>query len=452
MKTRARFLYSIFLGATLLLFQNCAEQSKMQPPDDEGPDILALRISPKTPTVPVGAKLTFTSSGGTNPKTFSIVSGGGSIGSTDGVFTAPAVTGATVVKVRDSKGLEDQTTVTITGAGALAATFSPNPVRIGDLVTITASGGTSPYTYKKIVGEGILTGNKYQAPVTATGDQAYILVTDKVGAVVTVPIVVPKPSQKVFLANQLFTVPTRVTTLHVKAWGGGGGGGGNDSSALGGAGGGGAYAYKVLNVTPGQLLGIYVGGPGFGGKSDADKSGVGLGGYPGGARGGYSRLGSGAGGGGGGWSGVLNGTTPLLVAAGGGGGGGAGYRSADSCGSGGGGGQDGFGATYSNPACGFGGEAAAMTGDDGSFGRDAAVQSGGGGGGGGGLKGGKGGGVVTSGVYSGGGGGGGSSWGTVVAPGQRRTPGHASDPDRATAGLGGAPANMGNAGRVILYW
>ncbi len=111
-------------------------------------------------------------------------------------------------------------------------------------------------------------------------------------------------------ALQKFTVPNKVTSIQVKAVGAKGGTGGR-----GQVGGAGANITTTLNVTPGQVLYIVVGG--FPGQSATAKYGYG-------GNGGSSVVSS-YGGAGGGLSGVFTSSTPAnanaLVVAGGGGGG-----------------------------------------------------------------------------------------------------------------------------------
>lgn len=112
-------------------------------------------------------------------------------------------------------------------------------------------------------------------------------------------------------AIQQFIVPNRVTAIQVNAIGakGGTGGGGQPGGA-------GANITTTLNVTPGQILYIVVGG--FPGQSATAKYGFG-------GNGGTDNSGTGYGGAGGGLSGVFSAGTPAtinaLVVAGGGGGG-----------------------------------------------------------------------------------------------------------------------------------
>lgn len=107
-----------------------------------------------------------------------------------------------------------------------------------------------------------------------------------------------------------FTVPDNVWWIKIEAWGAGGGGGAQASpNASGGSGGGGALATSVLNVTPGQLYNVYVGG---GGDQPLLPPGTLTGGTP------YRSPGPGSGGG----YAAFYGSGELVVAGGGGGGGG----------------------------------------------------------------------------------------------------------------------------------
>lgn len=116
-------------------------------------------------------------------------------------------------------------------------------------------------------------------------------------------------------ALQQFVVPNRVTSIQINAVGarGGTGGGGQPGGA-------GANITSTINVTPGQILYIVVGG--FPGQSPTAKYGFG-------GNGGIANTASGFGGAGGGLSGVFSSSSPsnlnaLVVAGGGGGGSGTG--------------------------------------------------------------------------------------------------------------------------------
>lgn len=89
--------------------------------------------------------------------------------------------------------------------GALTATYSPNPAHTGDRITITASGGTPPYSYKLVSGAGTLNGNVYLAP--ANPEVTDIAVTDKAGGLFKLSVSI--------VAMQL---ACRMTTIDSYVW------------------------------------------------------------------------------------------------------------------------------------------------------------------------------------------------------------------------------------------
>jgi hypothetical protein len=223
--------------------------------------------------------------------------------------------------------------------------------------------------------------------------------------------------------EEIFTVPSGVTSLNVLAVGGRGSNGAPGPSP--GAGGFGASTTAELAVLPGQILFIEVGGNG----------GLLTGGFNGGGAAGSGGVEITQAGGGGGATDIRTisraaaGNTlasRLIIAGGGGGGGGTGQSSAaggkggqaakaglsgngshgDNGGGGGGGGTGGQGGTQTSGGLSFSGPGTLGQGGDGSSGS----FSGGGGGGGGGKYGGGGGQTGLSGGGGGGGGGGSTSF------------------------------------------
>lgn len=223
-------------------------------------------------------------------------------------------------------------------------------------------------------------------------------------------------------AAQSFAVPAGINYVTITAAGAQGG-----QSTYGPPGGLGSTVTATIAVTPGETLGIYVGGTASVGPLPGSADGAGLGGWNGGANGGGNWY---HGSGGGGASDVRRAGGALadrIIVAGGGGG------SADAVGGNGGApnganGEDGdggkgFGATQS--AGGAGGTGSGEAGKAGTLGSGGAGGNGynnGGGGGGGGYFGGGGGG----GYHSGGGGGGGSSYALPSATGMKMQAGSRS--------------------------
>ncbi len=65
----------------------------------------ALKLRPGAKTLAVTNTFAFTTLGGNDPLTFSVASGGGTIGSSTGIYTAPASAGSATVLVTDADGL-----------------------------------------------------------------------------------------------------------------------------------------------------------------------------------------------------------------------------------------------------------------------------------------------------------------------------------------------------------
>jgi len=278
--------------------------------------------------------------------------------------------------------------------------------------------------------------------------------------------------------TQTFTVPSGVTQLYAYAWGGGGGG---SSGTSGGAGG---YSFGYFSVTNGEVLSAVVGEGGFISSATASTAVFTntLNAFPNGGWG--AGRSTGRGGAGGGSTAILRGTN-FLVVAGGGGGGSVATGSGSAGGGGGTSGQSGFGTAGlvggggTQDAGGAAGTTAlglAITNSAGSFGlggnsgltTNANVQASGGGGGG--WFGGGGGVATIAGTSGGGGGGSGhinSSEGVIGTTVQAQTPAGniltaqpppATDdplygsPTAATWGRGGASANQGSNGGIIIRW
>jgi hypothetical protein len=274
----------------------------------------------------------------------------------------------------------------------------------------------------------------------------------------------------------VWTCPTGVTSVLVKAWGAGGAGSGSNDNKNGG--GGGAFVEAIVAVTAGQNYDIVVG---QGGVANPDGTAYGGGGE------GYASGGTDGSGGGGGFSGFFYPAVTqadALVVAGGGGGGASGFAAGNGVGGGGGApnGGTGGGTACVSETGGGGGTAAAggaaglggCTADNGNAGIaiSSATTSGAnagaastnkyGGGGGGGYYGGG-----SGGCDDGGGGGGGSSYvnGTTISmqagstgvSGASVNPGGTSDPayisGDGVGSYGNAPGGTaGGNGLVIIYY
>ena len=140
----------------------------------------ALLISPTSITLSVNGSLTFSSTGGIAPNTFSILSGAGSINSTTGAYTAPATSGSAVIRVTDSLGHVSDSNVTVTnalGINPAAKTLAVNNTQI-----FSATGGTGPFVYSIVSGGGSINGTSGLFTAPATAGTTVVRVTDSLSA------------------------------------------------------------------------------------------------------------------------------------------------------------------------------------------------------------------------------------------------------------------------------
>ncbi|MCM2280035.1 MAG: hypothetical protein NDJ89_18330 [Oligoflexia bacterium] len=140
--------------------------------------VTALSISPATISLLKGSSLAFTSSGGALPYVFSLVSGGGSIDASSGLYSAPEAGGTAVARVSDAIGGTAEAAITIYD-GLTISPFAKTLI-VNGTASFSASGGVAPYTYSVFAGGGAIDAlsGVYSAPGSA--GSATIRVTDAV--------------------------------------------------------------------------------------------------------------------------------------------------------------------------------------------------------------------------------------------------------------------------------
>jgi len=331
------------------------------------------------------------------------------------------------VTLEDNGG--DSLTVTANGSFTFAT-----PVAYGGAYTVTV--GTQPS------GLACLVSNGASSSISATVTTVAINCVSN-----TVAFTTP--------GNYTWTVPSGLSVISIVATGAGGGGGGVSGSTAGQPGGAGAVVTSTLNVTPGEVLNLVVGGGGGAGTNGPFVGGL--------------SFAWGGGGGGGGSSNVDPGSNHQVIA--GGGGGGASYSGGaggDAGGSGGAGGNGGGSTVIGNEAGGGGGSAGTggtagsgspISGDSGSNGNGGAGGSGGsnggnvvGGSGGAGSGAGTGASETNFGSCGGGGGGGyggGGTGGYVTGGGAGGSAGPTGTTYAPTSNGGGSATNGGDGSIVI---
>jgi alpha-tubulin suppressor-like RCC1 family protein len=170
----------------------------------------ALTISPTTQNLIVDTNQAFSSAGGFNPKVYSIQSGGGSIVTGTGVFTAPTTAGTTVVRVTDSVG--NFTEATVTTAPALTITPPEKNLLVNASQTFGSVGGFNPKTFSILSGGGVINATTGAFTAPATADTTVVRVTDSEGNFVQATVVTeaaltisPSARNLIVNANQTFS-------------------------------------------------------------------------------------------------------------------------------------------------------------------------------------------------------------------------------------------------------
>ena len=153
-----------------------------------------LSINPSPASVDAGQTLSFTASGGTPPYAFSIVSGGGSINPSTGIYTAPLTGGTATVRVTDSAPVTLDSSVTINAPAPLRIAPTSLFLVTGGQTTFSATGGIPPYSYSVVTGGAggtVTSGGLYTAPGVEGSDT--VRVTDAGSRTSDAPVTVYFP-------------------------------------------------------------------------------------------------------------------------------------------------------------------------------------------------------------------------------------------------------------------
>lgn len=215
--------------------------------DSESTSSTSLYISLSSSTVSRNGTVTLLAGGGTSPYYFSLYSGSGSV--SGDVYTAGSTAGSyATIEVTDSEG--STAYGTIYTDSTITLNLSSSTISAGGTVTLSASGGTAPYTYSLVSGGGSISEDVYTAP--EYGTTATIQVADAQGAEgtasVTVkyysPLVISPSSIIVYtgdtrtfsasggtgtysyalisgggsLSGAVYTAPSYATTAQVEVW------------------------------------------------------------------------------------------------------------------------------------------------------------------------------------------------------------------------------------------
>ena len=166
---------------------------------------LSVDHDPADSPLVVGSTYTLTASGGTADYSWSLSSGSASIAKTSSTTASlvPEAEGTVSVDVTDARGCTGTASYTAV-CPSITITHSPSddPLVMGDTYTLTATGGTGPYTWTLVAGSGTLgsTGSSVSFTPDADGD-VEIRVTDAYGCTGTFTALVGCPAPTVAITE-----------------------------------------------------------------------------------------------------------------------------------------------------------------------------------------------------------------------------------------------------------
>jgi SprB repeat len=178
---------------------------------------IALGISPSAVTLSTSSSITFSAIGGVPPYSYSIASGGGSINSGTGVYTAPGVAGTAKVRVTDAAAGTSQATVNAVSP----LTISPTAVSMytGTSYTFNAVGGNPPYTFLIVSGGGTIdSSGKYTAP--GTPGSALVQVKDSSSSTSNASVTITSPPSPLAITPASVSLQTNSSPITLTASGG----------------------------------------------------------------------------------------------------------------------------------------------------------------------------------------------------------------------------------------
>lgn len=139
-----------------------------------------LTLGSAVGTADGNASQTLAAAGGLAPYSFSIISGGGAVDATSGVYTAPATAGTTVIQVTDALGGRAQVTIVNNPQLLINPTSITVTAGAGQTYPFAGLGGTPPYSYSQVSGPGATSPSGVYTAVNTSGT-ATIRVTDRLG-------------------------------------------------------------------------------------------------------------------------------------------------------------------------------------------------------------------------------------------------------------------------------
>lgn len=148
----------------------------------------ALQITPSTKTLAVNNNFTFGQTGGVGPYAYSVTSGGGSVNSSTGAFTAGSSPGTSTVRVTDSLSNTSDAIVTVNAALGLSPLTAT--ITTANTINFAATDGVTPYTFAVASGVGSVNSSTGVYNPGATPGTAVVTVSDAEGNSVSANVTV----------------------------------------------------------------------------------------------------------------------------------------------------------------------------------------------------------------------------------------------------------------------
>lgn len=138
-----------------------------------------LSISAAQTTIPPNSSLQVTAQGGVSPYSYHIKTGGGEVHPINGLWISPAFPGSSIVEVTDSSGAHAELTLTTSSGPVLTA---PDTRQIiSGQIQLSATGGTTPYEFSILSGEGFINSTTGLFTAGNTQGSVVVKVTDHLG-------------------------------------------------------------------------------------------------------------------------------------------------------------------------------------------------------------------------------------------------------------------------------
>lgn len=164
-----------------------------------------LSIDPGSALIYSDESATFSASGGRPTYTFGVVSGGGSIDPTTGVYTAPSAATDVVIEVSDATGRSARASVEVLGPRPVVISPSAVSLLVSTSCVFAGLGGVPPYSYVVTSGNGSINGSTGVFTAAATAGTSTVTLTDGRGLSAIATISVQEP-QNLLISPALVSI------------------------------------------------------------------------------------------------------------------------------------------------------------------------------------------------------------------------------------------------------